>query len=24
MGQSQGPEKQLFDPHAMQMIEKTG
>ena len=23
MGQSQGPEKQLFDPHAMQMIEKT-
>ena len=24
MGQSQGPEKQLFDPHAVQMIEKTG
>ena len=24
MGQSQGPEKQLFDSHAMQMIEKTG
>ena len=24
MGQSQGPEKQLFDPHAMQMVEKTG
>ena len=24
MGLSQGPEKQLFDPHAMQMIEKTG
>ena len=24
MGQSQGPEKQLFDPHAMQMIEKKG
>lgn len=24
MGQSQGPAKHLFDPHAMQMIEKTG
>jgi hypothetical protein len=24
MGQSQGSEKQLFDSHAMQMIEKTG
>ena len=24
MGQSQEPAKQLFDPHAMQMIEKTG